>query len=94
MDYLKPQLLILIPVLIGIGRLLTQQYGVKPKLIPYFLLVIAFIVATVYGLITSTYTGWRLVLDAVVLSGICHGAVAAFTAMGLYDTAKSTVKKE
>jgi len=92
MDYLKPQLLILIPMLVGFGQF-AKRRGMKAKAVPFFLLGIGILIATSYGLIVSTYAGWRMFLDAIVITGICQGGVAAFTAMGLYDTAKSTKKE-
>lgn len=88
MNYLKPELLILVPMLIGVGRIAKQYLG-DGKRVPLVLLVSAVSVATIYGFVITTLTGWRMVLDAVVITGLCHGAVAAFSAMGIYDTAKS-----
>ncbi len=88
MNYLKPELLILVPMLIGVGRIAKQYLG-DGKRVPLVLLVTAVSIATIYGFVITTLTGWRMVLDAVVITGLCHGAVAAFSAMGIYDTAKS-----
>lgn len=91
MNYLKPELLILVPLLIGLGRIVKQRMG-DAKWVPLILLATSILIATVYGFIVTTRTGWRMALDAVVITGLCHGAVAAFSAMGLYDTAKSARK--
>ncbi len=92
MNYLKPELLILVPLLIGLGRIVKQKMG-DAKWVPLILLATSVLIATVYGFIVTTRTGWRMALDAVVITGLCHGAVAAFSAMGLYDTAKSARKE-
>lgn len=91
-SYIKPELLVLIPLLIGTGRVVKQKMG-GAKWVPLILLSASILIATIYGLIVSRYTGWRMVLDAVVITGICHGAVAAFSAMGIYDTAKTATKE-
>lgn len=92
MNYLKPELLILVPLLIGTGRVIKQKMG-GAKWVPLILLAESILIATIYGFVVTTCTGWRMVLDAVVVTGVCHGAVAAFSAMGLYDTAKSAKKE-
>jgi hypothetical protein len=94
--YIKPQLLVLIPLLIGMGKaikpsLKKRSDGSTGRLIPILLLCTSIAVATVYGFIATPYTGWRMVLDSVVITGIVQGSIAAFSAMGLYDT---TRKKE
>lgn len=94
--YIKPQLLVLIPLLIGIGKaikpsLKKRSDGSTGRLIPLLLLFTSIAIATVYGFIATTYVGWRMVLDAVVITGIVQGSLAAFSAMGMYDT---TRKKE
>lgn len=92
-NYLKPELLILIPLLIGLGQLLKKKFHVHGKYIPYCLLGVSFLIATVVGFILNSFTGWRLYLDAIVVCGLCHGAVAAFVAMGIYDTARTGSKE-
>ncbi len=92
MNYLKPQLLILIPLLVGVGQI-AKRRGVRSNSVPFLLLGLGILIATSYGLVVSQYAGWRMALDAIVITGICQGGVAAFTAMGLYDTAKSTKKE-
>lgn len=92
MNYLKPELLILVPLLIGTGRIVKNKMD-GAKWVPLILLGEAVGIATIYGFIMTDCTGWRMALDAVVITGICHGAVAAFSAMGLYDTAKPAKKE-
>lgn len=95
--YIKPQLIVLIPLLIGMGKAIKP--GLKKRsggsstgrLIPVVLLCTSIAISTVYGFVATPYTGWRMILDSVVITGIVQGAIAAFSAMGLYDT---TRKKE
>ncbi len=91
MQFLKPELLILVPFLIGIGELLKKK--VKANSIPLCLILVSIFVSMIYGLFVSDYTGWRYFVDVFFNIGLLHGSVAAFCAMGLYDTAKLGVKK-
>lgn len=61
------------------------------KQLPYLIWALAFILSSAYGLITSIYTGWRLVVDAVILTGLVQGSIVGFASMGVFDTLK---KKE
>lgn len=97
---IKPTLLILIPILNAIGQWLKGEKAVdgtyskariKTVDIPLVLLGISILVSIVYGFIVSTFQGWRMVLDAVVITGLLQGSLVAFVSMGVYDTAK---KKE
>lgn len=97
---IKPALLILVPILNAIGQWLKgrkmpdgsyQNAKVETNVIPVILIVVSILVAVVYGFIASTYQGWRLVLDAVVMTGLLQGSLVAFVSMGVYDTVR---KKE
>lgn len=94
MDFLKEALLILIPLLIGIGQILKVKMSVPSKYVPVILLCISILLAFVYGLISSTESGWRYWVDSIVITGLCHGCVAAFCAMGIFDLGKQTLRKE
>lgn len=91
--FLKPELLILVPFLIGLGQLFKAKLNLEGRLVPLCLLGTAVLMATGIGFFISPFVGWRLVLDAVLLTGVCHGAVAAFIAMGIYDTARTGTKE-
>lgn len=106
-QYIKYELLILVPFLIGLGKiiktcltlgsttnkaaLLVRKLLKTTSRIPYFLWAVAFLVAAIYGFVISPYSGWKLFVDALFATGVIQGSVVAWTAMGLYDTAK---KKE
>lgn len=93
MEYLRPELLILVPVLIGTGQLAKMQ-GLQAKRVPFLLLLVGILAASVYGFVTTEYVGWRMILDAIVVTGMLHGSAAAFIAMGMYDTTRSAARKE
>lgn len=106
-QYIKYELLILVPFLIGLGNivkpcltlenvtnrvaLLVRKLLKTTSRIPYFLWTAAILIAAIYGFVISPYSGWKLFVDALFATGVIQGSVVAWTAMGLYDTAK---KKE
>lgn len=93
MQYLKPALLILVPLLMGFGQVLKKSWNVSTKFVPWILLACSILLASVYGLVVSDQTGWRFWVDAIVMTGLCHGTVAAFGAMGIFDLVKSARKE-
>ena len=88
-EFIREGLLIAIPFLIAIGKI-AKKYGMETKWVPLLLLCVGIVIATVYGFVTSTLTGWRYIVDAVFITGVLQGAVVAFASMGLYDTVKKT----
>lgn len=56
------------------------------KHITILILSLAFILSTVWGFVRSEYSGWRLVLDAVVYEGLPQGLMIGLSAMGTFDT--------
>lgn len=103
-SYIKPMLLVLVPVLNGFGEILkaaltaekpgkTQKWIAKTLVdksrLPLWLLCIGMILATIYGLVFSELTGWKYFLDAFLITGIVQGAACAFMAMGLFDSIKT-----
>ena len=67
--YIKPELLVLIPVLIFIGYCLKTSAAVKDKLIPALLAAVGVVLAAVY------------VLVATIIAAPQDGAQAVFTAI-------------
>ena len=88
-EFIREGLLIAIPFLIAIGKI-AKKYGMETKWIPLLLLGVGIAIATVYGFVTSTLSGWRYFVDSIFITGILQGAVVAFASMGLYDTVKKT----
>ncbi len=86
-SYIKPELLVLVPLLIETGSIIKQKFD-GAKWVPIILLGEAIAIATIYGFIVTPCVGWHMVLDAVVITGVCHGAVAAFSAMGIHEGAQ------
>lgn len=90
-EFIREGLSIAIPFLIAIGKI-AKKYGVETKWIQLLLLGIGIAIATVYGFVTSTLTGWRYFVDSLFITGLLQGAVVAFTYMGLYGTVKKAGK--
>ena len=88
-EFIREGLLIAIPFLIAIGKI-AKKYGMETKWIPLLLLGVGIAIATVYGFVTSTLTGWRYFVDSIFITGLLQGTVVAFASMGLYDTVKKT----
>ena len=99
--FLRPELLVLFPVLNGLGvwlkgKMVLDQFGEKTypkakiasKFIPIFLVCFAVFVCTVYGFISTEYTGWRMILDAVVMTGIVQGVLVTSVSVLGYDVLK------
>ena len=78
--YIKPELLVLIPVLIFIGYCLKTSAAVKDKLIPALLAVVGVVLAAFYVLATTNIAvpqdGAQAVFTAIVQGFLCAaGAV-------------------
>lgn len=104
MNYVRPELIVLVPFLNGIGWLLKAalkeenpnkiQTWVKKQLkgtgnIPFWLIAAGTFLAAIYGLIVSSHTGWKYFVDAIVCIGVIQGTIVALISMGAYDTVKS-----
>ena len=78
--YIKPELLVLIPVLTFIGYCLKTSASVKDKLIPALLAAVGVVLAAVYVLATTNIAapqdGAQAVFTAIVQGFLCAaGAV-------------------
>ena len=94
MNYIKPELVALVPLLNVIGQAIKKRTDNK-KLLMILLFVFGFVLSTVYGLISSRYTGRGRILDAVVMTGLIQGTLATLLSFGTYDAAiKPLLKKE
>ena len=75
-DYIKPELLILVPVLYLIGAALKKS-ELRDKWIPLALGVMGIVLATLYTLCqTAVYALWTDVLS-VIVTGIIQGVLCA-----------------
>lgn len=92
-NYIKPEMLVLIPALVFIGYCLKTSTAVKDKLIPALLAVIGIALAVLYVLATSTITvpqDWLMALFTALVQGVLCAAGAVFA----NQIVKQTTKKE
>ena len=75
-EFLRPELLVLIPVLYLIGMGLKKSETVPDRHIPALLGAIGIILATVYIIATEDLSNWRQVVQAV-FTGITQGVLCA-----------------
>lgn len=74
-ELIRPELLVLIPVLYLIGFALKKS-SLKDKHIPWMLGVFGIVLSTIYLVSSSDVFGWRNVL-AVLFAGITQGILVA-----------------
>lgn len=101
--YLNSNLLILIPLTMGIGLILKAWFVSESdnkflvwyrkalkstKNITGVLYFIDIVLATAFGFIYSKASGWRWLMESILVFGLCHGAVCCFIATKLYDTVR------
>lgn len=86
MNYIKPALVVLVPLLNIIGQQIKKN-GLSSGKLKAILFLLGFAMATIYGFLASTYKGWQLVLDAVVMTGLLQGALVTLLSFGTYDAA-------
>ncbi len=76
MEFLKPELLLLVPVLYFIGQGFKQSEGVKDKYIPLLLSAVGIGLAGLYTLATASIACSKDVFMALFV-GITQGVLAA-----------------
>lgn len=80
-NYIKPEMLVLIPALVFIGYCLKTSTAVKDKLIPALLAVIGIALAVLCVLATSTITvpqDWLMALFTAIVQGVLCAAGAVY----------------
>lgn len=86
MNYIKPELLVLIPVLYFIGAALKQSQSVADKYIPLLLGTAGVLMAVIYVLASSVTDNWQSSLMAVFVAltqgVLCAGCSVYFNQIG------------
>ena len=80
-EYIKPELLVLIPVLYAIGYGIKKTKNISNKYIPLILGAIGIVFCTFYVLATSDIAGYKSVLYCiftVIVQGILCAAGATY----------------
>ncbi len=91
-ELIKPELIVLIPVLYLIGAGLKKS-AVQDRHIPWLLGVCGIVLSTVYLAATAGVTGWQGGL-MLVFSGITQGVLAAGASVYVNQVVKQAKKTE
>lgn len=91
-EVIKPELLVLIPVLYLIGMALKKS-SVADKRIPWILGVASVILSLLYILATSTINGWQEAL-MIIFSGFTQGVLCAGASVYANQIVKQSSKSE
>lgn len=93
LNYIKPELLVLVPVLYFIGVGLKKSETVKDKHIPLCLGLAGVLLAVLYVLATAELAGYKTVLLAV-FTAVTQGILCAGTSVYVNQTVKQNEKEE
>ena len=91
-DFIKPELLVLIPVLYLLGTALKKS-AVQDKWIPWVLGNVSVVLSVVFVLATCELAGWREVLLAL-FSGTTQGVLCAGASVYVNQLKKQAGKEE
>lgn len=93
MDYVKPELLILIPVLYMLGLMIKNTEYIKDKLIPLLLGVVGIVLAVIYVLATADIINYKDCLMAIFVA-LTQGILCAGCAVYINQNIKQSTKEE
>lgn len=91
-EFIKPELLILIPVLYLLGMALKKSQA-KDKLIPWILGGVSILLALIYIAATSALGSWQDIL-LCVFSAVTQGALCAGASVYVNQLVKQSGKVE
>ncbi|MGN0831635.1 MAG: hypothetical protein ACI4NI_10155 [Candidatus Ornithospirochaeta sp.] len=96
--YINTNLLILIPMTMLFGFVLKtmwteDKFHIRKLIkttrgIKVALYIIDIALASIIGLTITQYSGWKMIIDAFVRLGLCHGATCCYVATKLYDKSR------
>lgn len=89
-DFIKPELFLLIPILMGIGAQLKAQPHTPDWLIPIILDVLGVLFA---GLYVAATAGTDMNVWMAIFTGATQGLLCSLAAIGVNQTVKQTVQK-
>lgn len=93
MEYIKPELLVLLPVLYFIGTGIKNSEGIKDKFIPLLLGAIGIVLSAVWVLATTTIGGYQDMLMAF-FTAATQGILAAGMSVYINQLIKQGGKKD
>jgi len=94
--YIKPELLVLVPVLYILGAALKQSEFVKDKNIPFILGLLGILLATAWTVASSPVVNWQCTLKAVftgITQGILTTGASVYTNQLIKQIIKTSFKK-
>ena len=91
-EYIKPELLVLIPVLYLIGMGLKKS-SMADKCIPAVLGIVSVVLAGLYLLATGSFAGWQDIAVAL-FTAITQGVLSAGASVYVNQIVKQSGKKE
>lgn len=92
-SYVKPELLVIAVVLYFIGMGIKNTEKIADKYIPIILGVLGVIIAGIYVLATSTFSGYQSILMAIFTS-LIQGILVAGTSVYVNQLIKQSQKTE
>ena len=92
-EYIKPELLVLVPLMFGLGAALKADKRFPSANIPYTLAVAGMALAALYGAATAQLDGWQSVALAV-FTAIVQGGRCARASVGLHQMYKQAKEKK
>ena len=92
-EYIKPELLVLVPLMFGLGAALKADKRFPSANIPYTLAVAGMALAALYGAATAQLDGWQSVALAV-FTAIVQGVIAAGCSVYVNQIVKQKNKTE
>jgi len=95
LNFIKPDLVILIPVLIGLGRILKSSERVCNQDIPLYLTITSIFLASSYILSVNAYENAPVEYIAnLVFKGVVQGTLCASLAIFGHQLTKQTLDKD
>lgn len=93
MDYIKPEVLILVPVMYLLGLMVKNTEYIKDKFIPLFLGIVSVILTTIYVLATSDILNYKDCMMAIFVA-ITQGILCAGCAVYINQNIKQSKKED
>lgn len=92
-EFIKPELLILIPVLYFIAVAIKNTLLIKDKFIPLILGLLGIVLAVIYIFATDEITGTQSIFQAI-FTAITQGVLCAGASVYVNQLIKQAVKEE
>lgn len=88
-EYVKPELLLVIPVLWGLGHALKTAKTFRDEMIPLVLIAAGIILSSLWIVGTANLAGWQSII-LCVFTAVTQGVLCGSAAVGLHQLKKQT----